>query len=104
RDVFDYKLWVRVEAVYGRRIAAPFAANGAFIMNAVENLSGSNDLISLRTRATSSRPFTVVQKLQAQAQARFQQEADALKQKLSDTETRLHALEQGGGANGQAQS
>jgi ABC-type uncharacterized transport system involved in gliding motility auxiliary subunit len=46
----------------------------------------------------------VVQKLQAQAQARFQQEADALKQKLSDTETRLHALEQGGGANAQAQS
>jgi ABC-type uncharacterized transport system involved in gliding motility auxiliary subunit len=45
-----------------------------------------------------------VQKLQAQAQARFQQEADALKQHLSDTESRLHALEQGGGANGQPQS
>ncbi len=103
-DIFDDKFWVRVDTVYGRRLAAPFADNGAFIMNAVENLSGSNDLISLRTRATSSRPFIVVQKLQAQAQARFQQEADALKQKLSDTETRLHALEQGGGANAQAQS
>jgi len=103
-DLFDDKFWVRVETVYGRQLAAPFADNGAFIMNAVENLSGSNDLISLRTRATSSRPFTVVQKLQAQAQARFQQEADALKQKLSDTETRLHALEQGGAANTQPQS
>lgn len=103
-DIFDDKFWVRVESLYGRQLATPFADNGAFIMNAVENLSGSNDLISLRTRATSSRPFTVVQKLQAQAQARFQQEADALKQKLSDTETRLHALEQGGGANAQQQS
>jgi ABC-type uncharacterized transport system involved in gliding motility auxiliary subunit len=103
-DIFDDKFWVRVENVYGRQLAAPFADNGAFIMNAAENLSGSNDLISLRTRATSSRPFTVVQKLQARAQARFQQEADALKQKLSDTETRLHALEQGGGANAQSQS
>jgi ABC-type uncharacterized transport system involved in gliding motility auxiliary subunit len=100
-DIFDDRFWVRVETLYGRRLAAPFADNGAFILNAVENLSGSNDLISLRTRATSSRPFTVVQKLQGQAQARFQQEADALKQKLSDTETRLHALEQGGGANAQ---
>jgi ABC-type uncharacterized transport system involved in gliding motility auxiliary subunit len=103
-DIFDDRFWVRVETLYGRRLAAPFADNGAFILNAVENLSGSNDLISLRTRATSSRPFTVVQKLQAQAQSRFQQEADALKQKLSDTETRLHALEQGGGSNGQPQS
>jgi ABC-type uncharacterized transport system involved in gliding motility auxiliary subunit len=102
-DIFDDRFWVHVETLYGRRLAAPFADNGAFVLNAVENLSGSNDLISLRTRATSSRPFTVVQKLQAQAQARFQQEADALKQKLSDTETRLHALEQGG-ANAQAQS
>jgi ABC-type uncharacterized transport system involved in gliding motility auxiliary subunit len=100
-DIFDDRFWVRVETLYGRRLAAPFADNGAFILNAVENLSGSNDLISLRTRATSSRPFTVVQKLQGQAQSRFQQEADALKQKLSDTETRLHALEQGGGASAQ---
>ncbi|HEX3431513.1 MAG TPA: Gldg family protein [Rhizomicrobium sp.] len=103
-DIFDDKFWVHVENVYGRTLAAPFADNGAFIMNATENLSGSNDLISLRTRATSNRPFTVVQKLQAQAQAHFQQEADALKQRLSDTETRLHALEQGSGANAQAQS
>lgn len=103
-DIFDDKFWVHVENLYGRSLATPFADNGAFIMNAVENLSGSNDLISLRTRATSSRPFTVVQKLQARAQARFQQEADALKQKLSDTETRLHALEQGGSAGAQAQS
>ena len=103
-DIFDDRFWVHVESLYGRRLATPFADNGAFVLNAVENLSGSNDLISLRTRATSSRPFTVVQKLQAQAQSRFQQEADALKQKLSDTETRLHALEQGGGANASAQS
>ena len=103
-DIFDDRFWVHVENLYGRRLAAPFADNGAFVLDAVENLTGSNDLISLRTRATSSRPFTVVQKLQTQAQARFQQEQDALKQKLTDTENRLHALEQGGAANISAQS
>ena len=97
-DIFDDRFWVHVESLYGRRLAAPFADNAAFVVNAVENLSGSNDLISLRTRATSSRPFTVVRKLQGQAQTRFQQEADALKQRLADTESRLHALEQGGAA------
>ncbi len=103
-DIFDDRFWVHVESLYGHRLAQPFADNGAFVLNAVENLTGSNDLISLRTRATSNRPFVVVQKMQGEAQARFQQEADALKQRLSDTESRLHALEQGGAANGQAES
>lgn len=102
-DIFDDRFWVRVENLYGKRLAAPFADNAAFILNAVENLTGSNDLISLRTRATNSRPFVVVQQLQAAAQAQFQQQADLLKQQLTDTENRLHALEQGG-AEGQANS
>ena len=99
-DVFDDRFWVRTQDLYGKRIAAPFADNGAFILNAVENLSGSGALISLRTRASNDRPFTVVQQLQAHAQAQFQQEADALQAKLTDTENRLHALEQGGSTDG----
>jgi ABC-type uncharacterized transport system involved in gliding motility auxiliary subunit len=100
-DIFDDRFWVRVENLYGHRIAAPFADNAAFVLNAIENLTGSSDLISLRTRATNNRPFVVVQNLQARAQAQFQQEADALQQQLTDTESRLHALEQGGSTNGQ---
>ena len=100
-DIFDDRFWVRVESLYGKRIAAPFADNAAFVLNAVENLTGSNDLISLRTRATNSRPFVVVQRLQANAQAEFQQQADTLKQQMTDTEARLRALEQGGSTNGQ---
>jgi len=100
-DIFDDRFWVRVENLYGHRIAAPFADNAAFVLNAIENLTGSSDLISLRTRATNNRPFTVVQDLQSHAQAQFQQEADALQQQLTDTQSRLHALEQGGSTNGQ---
>jgi predicted nucleic acid-binding Zn-ribbon protein len=37
----------------------------------------------------------VVKKLQEQAQAKFQQQAQALQQKLSDTQERLRALQQG---------
>ena len=103
-DIFDDRFWVRVENLYGKRLAAPFADNAAFVLNAVENLTGSNDLISLRTRATNNRPFVVVQKLQAEAQAQFQQRAEGLKQQLTDTETRLRALEQGDSANGQPSS
>jgi ABC-type uncharacterized transport system involved in gliding motility auxiliary subunit len=99
-DIFDDRFWVHVEDLYGKKMATPFADNAAFVLNAVENLTGSSDLISLRTRATNDRPFTVVRKIQADAQAQFQQEADALQQQMTDTESRLHALEQGGSTNG----
>jgi ABC-type uncharacterized transport system involved in gliding motility auxiliary subunit len=97
-DIFDDRFWVRVQNVLGKKIAAPFADNGAFIVNAVENLMGSGDLIGLRTREAGQRPFTVVRDIQSRAQAQFQQEQQALQQRLTDTQQRLHELEQGGGA------
>jgi ABC-type uncharacterized transport system involved in gliding motility auxiliary subunit len=97
-DIFDDRFWLQVDTA--NRVATPIADNAAFVLNAVENLSGSNDLISLRTRAPNNRPFTKVQDIQAAAQAKFQQEADELQQRLTDTQTRLQALEQGGGESG----
>jgi len=99
-DIFDDRFWVRVVNLYGKRIATPFADNGAFVLNAVENLMGSGDLISLRTRASNDRPFTVVKELQADAQAQFQQEAESLQARLTAVQQRLHELEQGGSTNG----
>jgi ABC-type uncharacterized transport system involved in gliding motility auxiliary subunit len=99
-DIFDDRFWVHVENLYGKPMATPFADNAAFVLNAVENLTGSDDLISLRTRATNDRPFTVVKQLQSQAQAQFQQQAEALQARLADTESRLKELEQGGSTNG----
>lgn len=97
-DIFDDRFWVRVENLYGKRVAAPFADNGAFVQNAIENLRGSSDLISLRTRATNDRPFIVVKEMQAAAQADFQVEAEALQARMTSVQQRLHELEQGGGA------
>ncbi len=99
-DILDDRFWVRVQNVLGKKIAAPFADNGAFVLDAVENLTGSGDLIGLRTRTASQRPFTVVRDIQAKAQAQFQQEEQALQQRLTDTQQRLHELEQGGSAHG----
>jgi ABC-type uncharacterized transport system involved in gliding motility auxiliary subunit len=100
-DIFDDRFWVHVEDLYGKKVAAPVADNMAFVINAVENLTGSGDLISLRTRATNDRPFVFVKQLQADAQAQYQQQADALQVNLTDTENRLKALQQGGSINGQ---
>lgn len=94
-DIFDDRFWVRIQNVLGKKLAAPFADNGAFILNAVENLTGSDDMINLRTREAGQRPFTVVRKIQADAQAQFHQEEQRLQQHMTDTQQRLHELEQG---------
>jgi len=99
-DIFDDRFWVHMENLYGKRIAAPFADNAAFVLDAVENLTGSGDLISLRTRATNDRPFKVVHDLQAAAQSQFQQEAQLLQERLTDTQQKLRDVEQGGTTNG----
>ena len=98
-DIFDDRMWVRVESMFGKQVAAPFANNDAFVINAAENLMGSGDLISLRTRATNDRPFTLVRELQANAEAQFKQQEDSLKAKLTETQERLKSLQQGQGSN-----
>jgi ABC-type uncharacterized transport system involved in gliding motility auxiliary subunit len=99
-DIFDDRFWVHLENLFGKQVAAPFADNAAFVLNSIENLTGSSDLISLRTRSTSDHPFTVVRKIQADAQAQYQQEAEMLQQRLTDTQQQLRDLEQGGSTNG----
>jgi len=96
-DIFDDRFWVHIQNLMGKKIGAPFADNAGFVLNAVENLAGSNDLISLRTRETAQRPFTVVRDLQAHAEEQFQAEEKQLQQHLTDTQQRLHDLQQGGG-------
>jgi ABC-type uncharacterized transport system involved in gliding motility auxiliary subunit len=100
-DLFDNRFWVRIEELFGKQVAAPFANNDAFVINAVENLTGSGDLISLRTRATGERPFTLVRALQAEAERQFKQQEDTLKARLAETEQQLKNLQagQGGGTS-----
>lgn len=96
-DIFDDRFWVRVENMFGKQVAAPFANNDAFVLNALENLTGSSELISLRTRATNDRPFIRVKEIQADAERLFKEQEDALKAKLAETEQQLKTLQSGQG-------
>ena len=98
-DVWDDRFWVHVGNQLGRPVAEPFADNGALILNAVENLSGSDDLISLRTRASSDRPFTVVQGLRQAAEVKYHETENALQASLTQAQQALSQLQQGGTGN-----
>ncbi|MEQ8746175.1 Gldg family protein [Pyruvatibacter sp.] len=91
-DLFDDRFWVQVQNFLGDRIAVPTADNAAFVVNAVENLMGSNDLISLRGREPADRPFTVVEDIRRDAEARFLAEEQRLQARIEETEARLAEL------------
>ncbi|HEY8351618.1 MAG TPA: hypothetical protein VIK87_03650, partial [Sphingomonadales bacterium] len=96
-DIFEDQYWVQVQQLFGQRIALPLADNGPFVMNAVDNMSGSSDLISLRSRGVSQRPFTLVADIQRKAEARFLAEEKRLQAKLAEAERRIQELEEGRG-------
>ena len=94
-DMLSDPMWVQVQSFFGQQIASAFASNGAFVMNALESLAGSADLISVRSRGEFSRPFTRVEALRADAEARFRETEQRLQQELSETERRLGELQSG---------
>ena len=92
-DILSDRLWAQVQNFFGQRISTAFAGNGDFIANSLDNLTGSGDLISVRARATFSRPFTRVQNLRLEAEGRFRETEERLQQELSDTEAKLSELQ-----------
>lgn len=92
-DIFTDNFWVQTQELQGQRVAVPVADNAAFVLNAIEHLSGSSALISLRSRGTSNRPFTVVNKIRLNAEAKFLQQEKALQDKMTATQNRLAELE-----------
>ena len=86
-------MWVQTHEVLGQRIAQAFANNGDFVANLLDNLSGSGALISIRGRASFTRPFERVEALKRQADDRLRSKALELQSELQQTEAKLTELQ-----------
>lgn len=71
----------------------PLNDNLAFASNALEFLAGSQDLISIRGKGASLRPFSVVRHMEAAAQRKYQEQLTALEARLTEVQTRLTELQ-----------
>jgi ABC-type uncharacterized transport system involved in gliding motility auxiliary subunit len=92
-DILQDRFWVQIADFFGQRVATPTAANANFVVNAIDNLSGSDELIGLRSRGQATRPFVVVQEIQRDAELRFRAKERELTEKLRDTEKKLSELQ-----------
>ncbi|NKI35978.1 hypothetical protein HFP89_12475 [Wenzhouxiangella sp. XN79A] len=96
-DLLADALWVQRQRFLGQVLLEPFADNGALAVNAVENLLGDANLISIRGRATSDRPFGLVDDLRREAEARLRSTEQQLEAELRETEAQLTELQQARG-------
>ncbi|MBP8236686.1 MAG: Gldg family protein [Pseudomonas sp.] len=93
-DLLSDRMWVHVQDYFGQRMPQPWADNASFAINALDNLSGSDALISVRSRGRFSRPFEVVDALQRTAEVKFREQEAELQQRLAATEQQLASLQQ----------
>jgi ABC-type uncharacterized transport system involved in gliding motility auxiliary subunit len=92
-DLLSDFMWVHEQAIFGQQVAQAWASNGDLVLNSLDNLSGSTDLISVRGRATFTRPFERVEGLRRVADDRFRAKEQELEQQLRETEDKLEALQ-----------
>jgi ABC-type uncharacterized transport system involved in gliding motility auxiliary subunit len=92
-DLLQDHFWTRTQNFFGQKVAVPTASNADFVVNALDNLSGSNDLISLRSRGRFNRPFDKVLEIRKQAETSFHQKEKELEDKLADTERKITELQ-----------
>jgi len=87
----DYS--VRKFSFMGRSAAEPINDNLSFAANSLDFLAGSRDLISIRGKGNSVRPFTVVRRMEADAAEKYKEKLTALEARINEVQGKLTELQ-----------
>jgi len=99
--LFD-QFWVRQQNFLGEDVFVATAANADMVVNALDNLAGSEDLIGLRGRGRSERRFEVMSEIRREAEKAYLTREEQLAEKLKETQQRLNELQSSASAGGGA--
>lgn len=91
-DMLHEGLWADTRNLMGEQLVIPYAGNADMVMNALENLSGGDALLDLRSRADARRPFTMVEQLQLASDRQYRAEKEKLVKKLTKTQDEMESL------------
>jgi len=75
--------------------SSPRGDNSALVLNALEYLSGTGDLIAIRSRGRFNRPFVKVDQIEAEAEKATAAEMEAISRKIAEYEEKLRQLSAG---------
>ncbi len=100
-DMLQDRFWVQTQNLFGQTITVPVSDNMNLTTNAIDNLIGSDELIGLRSRGISRRPFTLVEDLQRQAELNLRNKERELQRRREETERKLFDLQTPGRGQGE---
>ncbi|MEW6073193.1 MAG: Gldg family protein [Planctomycetota bacterium] len=93
-DMLADRFWVKEERLGPLSLGwRKFADNGDFAVNAVENLAGGDELISIRARGKFTRPFDRVEEIRRDAEQRYLDEQRTLEAKLQEAQNRINQIQ-----------
>ena len=92
-DMLQDRFWVQLQDFYGQKIAYSTSNNIDFLINAIDVMSGSEGLISVRSRAGFSRPFDRVLAIQREAENRYRTKERELQKELKEGEQRIARMQ-----------
>lgn len=91
--LFDPLAVAELATPFGRPVMVPANGNLDLAQSLVEQVAGGDELAAVRSRASRDRPFTVVRKMQAEAEAKFRDKIADLERGLAETQARLAELD-----------
>jgi len=77
------------ESFFGKLVAGD---NSALLLNTIEDLSGSGDLIKIRSRGNFRRPFIVVDEIEKQAEEATAKEVEAINAQIALFQSQLQSI------------
>ncbi|GMR14847.1 MAG: GldG family protein [Gammaproteobacteria bacterium] len=92
-DLLTDRLWVQKQNFLGQTVVNSFADNGTLVVNIADQMLGSQDLIRIRARASTNRPFDRVDALRVSAEAQFRDTEERLQRELDETERTLTEMQ-----------
>jgi len=84
---------VQIQDLLGQRLVYPINGNLAFVQALVDQYAGDAALISLRTRQSATRPFTVIKEMETRAQQAYTEKIKDIQDSLQATQEKLQALQ-----------
>lgn len=91
-DLISARFWIREQDFFGQKMSVPLSNNADLLINALDNLSGSQDLIQLRSRGFSVRPFYKINDLRNAAEEKFRDTERQLSEKLTELQKKMKEL------------
>ena len=92
-DVLTDRFWTDVTSFLGQQVAIPRADNATFVINALENLSGSSALSSLRGRVVEPRPFAFIENIRRDAEMQYRTTEQKLSARLDELESNMKGVQ-----------